>query len=67
MVREGTSWNKLVIYELHLGTFNDNGITARRLDGARIITGVSIDDLKYDKCGKIMLMDFVFDSTITTK
>ena len=27
-------WNELVIYELHLGTFNDNGIAARRLDDA---------------------------------
>ena len=24
------SWNELVIYELHLGTFNDNGIIAQR-------------------------------------
>ncbi|CAF0947650.1 unnamed protein product [Didymodactylos carnosus] len=24
------SWNELVIYELHLGTFSDNGITSRR-------------------------------------
>jgi 1,4-alpha-glucan branching enzyme len=24
------SWNELVIYELHLGTFHDNGTTARR-------------------------------------
>ena len=27
-------WNELVIYELHLGTFNDSGIAARRLDDA---------------------------------